>query len=166
MGSSVVFFADNAERQELLSFAQSLGLSVVPTVLGQLASEPEVWAGPFCYLSLVPEHELKTFGASRDRISAAQNPLLGFVRPYHLQGRLVLGQLQWLNDVPELAVQTRAAFKSLSRWIGSNWPRKEGADYHIGPRANDLAKAGAELINLFPGTASFELVRRRPGDRR
>lgn len=156
MGSVVCFYCGPSDIAALESFALSLGLHVVSmTVDGNVASFPA--EGPFCYLSLVPKSELHPYGNPPNRVTDAKDPMLGFMRAYFKDPYLVLGHIQWSDDVATLAAKTKPYFQKLRNWIKREW--EAYGDLYLGPEAKGLAAKGAQMVNMLPNQASFKIVK-------
>jgi hypothetical protein len=155
MGSNVVIYGSEADCRSLEKFTQSLGLHLIAPVVGAKAPESGK-DGPWCYLSLRPESELRPFGTP-PRYTDARDPLLGFMRPYYAEPYLVLGHIHRSTDVRDLATLTELPFNRIRRWIKDGWTKYE--DIYIGPGAIDLIEKGAQKVNVLPGSANFTIVR-------
>src|SRR5579864_8101199 len=156
MGSTVAFYCGPSDTEALQVFAVSLGLHLVPmTIDKDQVSAPK--DGPYCYLSLVPKAELHPFGKPPTRITATKDPLLGFMRAYFADPYLVLGHIQWSDDVRDLASRTKPYFQKLRDWISKEW--KPYGNLYIGPEANGLVAKGAQLVSALPGRSTFTDVK-------
>lgn len=151
MGQSVCFFAGPGDNQALCEYALSIGLKIQPPLVGEPAVSPtdDPSAGPFCYLTPVPESELHPYG-NPPRVSDAIDPLLLFMRSYHQPPYLIMGHIHWSDDVPHLAKLTKRYFSKMAKWLEQNW-RKHSAGEFIGPEAWRLVQLGAQLTDLPPG---------------
>lgn len=155
MGNSVGFYCSSSDCKALQQYAVSIGLSVVPPILGNSVSDdPEL--GSFCYLSVIAENELTPYGSPPVKISDATDPLIGFMRAYYKHPYLVLGHIYWSNDVPDLAKKTRSFYQKLAKWIKGNWEKY--GDFYIGPEAKELFNKGAKMVNVLPGQSGLETV--------
>jgi hypothetical protein len=155
MASSILLFGTDSDLQALLAFANASGLHLQAMAMGgKVASSAK--DGPYCYLSPVAESELHPFGAPQVRITPARDPLLGFMRPYFTDPYLVCGHIQWSNDVPTLAAQTKPYYQGLARWIRKEW-EKHG-DSYVGPEAANLIERGAQLVAALPGEANVTTI--------
>ncbi len=147
MGSSVSFFCGPLDNKKLQDYATSLGLYLVSTYINEeVSSDPSL--GPYCYLSLVPKSMLHPFGNPPVRVSSALDPALGFLRAYFEKPYLVLGHIQWNNDVPTLADKTKPYYKKLVKWIKKEW--EKNGYFYIGNEAKSLITEGAERVNFLP----------------
>jgi hypothetical protein len=134
----------------------SLGLHIVPMTMDQeTVSAPA--DGPFCYLSLVPRSELHPYGKQPQRVTDAKDPLLGFMRAYFENPYLVLGHIQWSDDVRALAAQTKPYFHKLRDWIKREW--EPYGDFYLGPEAKELVAKGAQMVNTLPGQGTLTVVK-------
>jgi len=70
------------------------------------------------------------------------------MRPYYKGPYLALGQIQWNDDAPEVAIHVKPHFQKIRRWVRKNW-NKEG-DFYYGPEATKLLMNGAQECNLHP----------------
>jgi hypothetical protein len=157
LGSTIGLFGDQGDTSQLMAVATSMGLQAIAMRADRtLASDPA--DGPGCYLSLVPSHELHPFGDPPVRYTDARDPLLFFMRPYYKAPYLVAGQINWNNDDPSLAAITRPYFQRLARWVRANWKKPENCAFYAGPGASERIAEGAELVNVLPGTAEFNVI--------
>lgn len=148
MGSSIGFFAAESDTAELQRFVESLSLTLVaPLISNKVAPNPA--DGPFCYLSPVGNEALHPYGSPAVKVSDATDPLLVYIRSFTKENCVVLGQLHWTNDVPNLAKITAPYYKKIAAWIRKNW-RKEG-DFYLGPQAEIMVKNGSQLVGFPPG---------------
>ncbi len=113
------------------------------------AGEPRE-AGPFCYLSPLPQNELHPYGEPKVLVSDATDPIMRFMRAYYKTPYLVLGHVYWSNDVPRLASITRPYFQQIARWIRREWRKPDGWDSYCGPEAQSLLESGAQPVNFLP----------------
>jgi len=150
MGNNLGFYAGNEDRENLMEFTREIGLCLLSFRLGQtVAANP--FDGPACNLSLFPEEDLHPYGDPPLRISRAIDPMLFFERPYYKEPYLVLGQIQWYSDAPEVSLHVKPHFQKIRRWVRKNW-NKEG-DFYIGPEATKLLLNGAQKCNFHPEKA-------------
>jgi hypothetical protein len=154
MGSNTCFYCGNSDTGALQDFALSLGLHLVPMTIEGEVKDPA--SGPYCYLSIAPRSELHPYGDPPIRLTDVRDPMLGFMRGYFKDQFLVFGHIYWSNDVKALAVQTKPYYAKLRSWIKREW-RRHG-DIYIGPEAECLISAGAQMVNTLPGQATFHFV--------
>jgi len=157
MGSSIGFYCADDDNQHLQMFAESLGLIAVSLRIDIEVGHASV-TGPYCFLSTVPKSKLHPYGSPPLRLTDAKDPMLGFMRSYFANPYLVAGHIQWSNDVPILAAQTKPYYQDIAQWIKNNWEALPGRGYYIGPRARELVSKGAEMVNVPPGEAEFTLI--------
>jgi hypothetical protein len=151
MTKSIGLICGDSDNEELLNFAESIGLIPLPMALDlKFYRCPK--AGRFCYLSVVPEHELHPYGSPPSKIADVIDPMLTFIRPYHDGDFLVFGQLRLNDDNQKLAAIVKPYFFQLSKWIRRNWS-KYGNSY-IGPEARELVNLGVAVVNVAPTTLS------------
>jgi hypothetical protein len=156
MGSSIGFYCGQSDIEALQEFAKSLGLHLVlPTINEE--SVPAPTERPYCYLSLCPKSELHPFGKPPVRVTHAKDPMLTFMRAYFKDPYLVLGHIQWSDDVASLAAQTKPYFQKLRTWIKREW--EPYGDLYLGREAKELVANGAQMVNVLPGQASFTVVK-------
>ena len=154
MGSSIAFYCGNRDTDAIQNFARSIGLGIVAPLVGDPLVSAE--AGPFCYLAPAGL-DLHPYGSPPAKISDATDPLISFMRAYYKYPYLVLGHIQWSDDVPRLASQTKSHYQKLGRWIRKEW--KEHGDFYLGPEAQSLADGGAQLVNVLPAQATMHIVK-------
>lgn len=155
MSSSIGFVCDAEDDQDLLSYARSIGLYVLAAEIGYKVHESaEKWPG--CYLSLVPESELHPYGEPPVKIADVIDPMLFLLRGYYKSPYLVFGQMQWSNDNKSLGRQTRPYYDKLVTWIKTNW--RKYRDTYVGPQADVHLQAGAKIVPVLPGTATFTTI--------
>ena len=85
--------------------------------------------------------------------------MLFFERPFYKDPYLVLGQINWNNDAPEVAIHVKPHFQKIRRWVGKNWNKK--GDFYYGPEATKLLLNGAIDCNLHPEHAKnvkFQII--------
>lgn len=157
MGSVVGFICGNEDHKMLQTYAESIGLKAIAPVINQPLKENPA-DGAWCYLLPISHTELHPYGEPKIKLADVKDPLLFFMRGYYKKPYLVVGQIHWNNDVPDLAVETKPYFNKLSKWIKSNWKLPLGEDFYIGPEAEFLIEKGAEIVNAIPGTAEFQIV--------
>ncbi len=151
MGSYVLFYAGPQDLKDLNAFIRSLGLTLVPPGPEILYSEDETVLGT-CYISLVPQDTLRSWGPITRWYSDAADPIISFIRSVREDQYISPGDIYWNSDVAVLARQTKPYFQTISRWIRSNWPKPEGRDYHYGPEASQLIfEEGLIATSLVPG---------------
>lgn len=148
MSASISLFASLEDYQPLRDYALSLGLQLVPLLQGDSLPEDPAQK-PFCYLSCVPESQLRTYGKPPG-YSYALDPLLLFQRPYFQEPYLVAGFIQWSTDSKAHAVVTRPYYQKLSRWVRREWNTAPDSIAHIGPAASVLLARGARLVQQLP----------------
>lgn len=154
MGSYTCFYCGNSDTTALQDFALSLNLHLIPMTIDGEVKAPA--SGPYCYLSIAPRSELHPYGDPPIRLTDVRDPMLGFMRGYFREPFLVFGHIYWSNDVKGLAAQTKPYYAKLRSWIKREW-RRHG-DQYIGPEAERLISAGAQMVNTLPGQATFHLV--------
>lgn len=148
MAKDIYLFGTRFDVQQIEDFAATLGLVVVPPsrrksdpVLSQIPFE-----GPFCFLSLKPEEELRTYGKF-NAYSDVFDPLLAFLRPQFVNNELTMGRLEQQED-KELSKMTKPLYLKIEKYIKNNWGSTPYGQY-IGPEAIEKLKQGAS-IRLFP----------------
>jgi hypothetical protein len=130
-------------------------LSLVPPTVDRPVSDDPA-DGPFCYLSVLAPHELSPYGDPPVKVSDATDPLLRYMRPYFKNPYPVLGHIHWSDDIAELAAQTKPYYQRLARWIRRHWTKY--GDFYLGPEAIRLRERGAQLVNVLPNQARFQLI--------
>jgi hypothetical protein len=150
MGSSVPFYAAPEDDGQLVGYAESLGLVLVPPVLpdGELSAsscrDPNVHA--LCYLSVVGIRELHPYGSPPNRVSPATDALIEFHRSRLDSGTLTIGRIYWSDDVPELAKRTKPSFERLKKWMKATWQKRERV--FVGPAAARFQDGGGRFVGL------------------
>ena len=155
MSSSIGFVCDAEDDYNFIKFSESLGLYLVPFDL-ERPVDLNPADGPACYLSLVPESKLHPYGEPPVKIADVIDPMLFLLRGYYKSPYLVFGQMQWNNDNKSLGRQTRPYYDKLVTWIKSNWRKYN--DTYVGPQADVHLQAGAKIVPVLPGTATFTTI--------
>ena len=155
MSSSIGFVCGEQDDRDLLEHARSIGLYIIAGEIGHTVN-PDASKWPGCYLSLVPEDELHPYGDPPVKIADVIDPMLFLLRSYYQEPYLVFGHIQWNNDNKALGTQTKPAYQKLCRWIKSEWRKWE--DTYVGPQAQIHLDAGAEVVPVLPGTATFTTI--------
>lgn len=155
MLNSIAFYAAEQDYEALLDFIRQLGLILVSASFDRDAAE-DPGEMPFCYLSVIPKNALHPYGQHR-LVGYATDPLISFMRPYHRAPYLVLGHFQWSSSAGEFSQRTKPYYQKLAAWVKKRCTLLPGGDIYIGPHAAELAKNGAEFVNVLPGAATVTM---------
>jgi hypothetical protein len=134
--------------KQIEDLAATLGLVVVPP--SRRKSDPVLsqipFDGPFCFLSLKPEEELRTYGKLNGYCDVF-DPLISFLRPQFVNNELTLGRLEHQED-KELLRITKPLNLKVEKYIKNNWGATPYGQY-VGPDAMEKLNEGAR-IRIFP----------------
>jgi hypothetical protein len=147
MSRNIGFFATDEETLELEAYANSIGLLILPRRLNMILSK-DLAVEPGCWLSMVPPKELKPYGDPPVRLTAGDDPLLDYRRPFYKDNHLVLGNIKWDTVNREMAAQTKDSFQKMARWIRAHYEKQ--VDFYFSPGAVQKMAEGAEVVNFFP----------------
>jgi hypothetical protein len=151
VSKQIPFFAGPADDAALQHFIQLQGLHIVPLRADlDLAVLADPRSHPLCYISLVPRERLSPDRGTPPCVNYVQNPLIQFIRSYHVSPYLVAGRIWWPGP-QGYGKLTKRAFATIASWIRERWGQREADGFYIGPDALRMEREeGAQLVYLPP----------------
>jgi len=147
MADSIQVLAADSDYRALRAFIGSSGLLLLPMRIDDpdIDNDHDRLNHPGCYISQLPLEQLHPYGNPPVQIADVIDPLIFFIRPYHVPPHLTAGSLILNTDAPEVSQKIRAQFERLRRWIRRNWKHRKEWSCYVGPEADHLLNTGAAI---------------------